>query len=121
MLFVISLVLIGLAYWQLDLNGMVLMFDAEFQRATVLMLVGSLLFFFSLSGFAIAVLTRLRGVYLKRLRPFTTRQVVSKFNTSFVSIWVVCVCSSSPSPPLPRAWPSLTPLPATSTRPIPMM
>ena len=90
-LFVISLVLIGLAYWQLDINGMTLMFDAEFQRATVLMLVGSLLFFFSLSGFAIAVLTRLRGVYFKRLRPFTTRQVASKFNTSFVSIWVVCV------------------------------
>ena len=43
------------------------------------------------SGFVIAVLTRLRGVYLKRLRPFTTRQVASKFNTSFVSIWVVCV------------------------------
>lgn len=90
-LFAISLVLIGLAYWQLDINGMTLMFDTEFQRATVLMLVGSLLFFFSLSGFVIAVLTRLRGVYLKRLRPFTTRQVASKFNTSFVSIWVVCV------------------------------
>ena len=90
-LFAISLVLIGLAYWQLDINGMTLMFDTEFQRATVLMLVGSLLFFFSLSGFVIAVLTRLRGVCLKRLRPFTTRQVASKFNTSFVSIWVVCV------------------------------
>lgn len=90
-LFVVSLVLIGLAYWQLDVNGMTLLFDAEFQRATVLMLVGSLLFFFSLSGFAIAVLTRLRSVYFKRLRPFTTRQVASKFNTSFVSIWVVCV------------------------------
>lgn len=90
-LFAISLALIGLAYWQLDINGMTLMFDTEFQRATVLMLVGSLLFFFSLSGFVIAVLTRLRGVYLKRLRPFTTRQVASKFNTSFVSIWVVCV------------------------------
>lgn len=90
-LFAISLVLIGLAYWQLDINGMTLMFDTEFQRATVLMLVGSLLFFFSLSGFVIAVFTRLRGVYLKRLRPFTTRQVASKFNTSFVSIWVVCV------------------------------
>ncbi|MEI3376652.1 MAG: FtsX-like permease family protein [Coriobacteriales bacterium] len=90
-LFVVSIALIAIAYWQLDVNGMVLMFDAEFQRATVFMLVGTLLFFFSLSGFAIAVLTRLRGVYLKRLRPFTTRQVASKFNTSFVSIWVVCV------------------------------
>lgn len=90
-LFIVSLILIGLAYWQLDVTGMTLLFDAEFQRATVLMLVGSLLFFFSLSGFAIAVLTRLRGVYFKRLRPFTTRQVASKFNTSFVSIWVVCV------------------------------
>lgn len=90
-IFVVSIVLIALAYWQLDVNGMTMLFDAEFQRATVLMLVGSLLFFFSLAGFAIAVITRLRGTYLKRLRPFTTRQVASKLNTSFVSIWVVCV------------------------------
>lgn len=106
-LFIVSLILIGLAYWQLDVTGMTLLFDAEFQRATVLMLVGSLLFFFSLSGFAIAVLTRLRGVYFKRLRPFTTRQVASKFNTSFVSIWVVCSAALlRHQPPLPPAWAS---------------
>ena len=55
------------------------------------MLVGSLLFFWSLAGFAIAVLTRIRGVYLRKLNLFTVRQIASKVNTAFLSLWAVCV------------------------------
>lgn len=90
-LFIVSLVMLGVAYWQLELNGMVLVGDDHFMLATGFMLVGTLLLFFSLSGFIIAVVTRVRGFYLKKLRPFTTRQVASKVNTSFASMWVVCI------------------------------
>lgn len=90
-LFVVSVGMIAAAYWFLQQNGMTLIADDDFNRATVLMLVGTLLLFFSLSGFIIAVITHLRGFYLKKLRPFTTRQVASKVNTSFASVWVVCV------------------------------
>ena len=44
-----------------------------------------------LAGFAIAVLTRLRGVYLRKLNVFTVRQIASKVNTAFLSLWAVCV------------------------------
>ena len=65
--------------------------DDNFKAATILMLVGTFLLFFSLAGFIIAVVMRVRGFYLKKLRPFTTRQVASKVNTSFVSIGIVSV------------------------------
>lgn len=90
-LFVISLGIIGIAYWQLQENGMTFEGDEHFIAATVLMLVGTLLLFFSLSGLLIAIITRMSGFYLRGLRPFTTRQVASKANTSFASIWIVCI------------------------------
>lgn len=90
-LFIVSLGMLGVAYWQLQQNGMTLMFDDHFNAATVLMLVGTLLLFFSFSGFIIAIITKIRGLYLKKLRSFTTRQVASKVNTSFASMWVVSV------------------------------
>lgn len=88
--FVVAVGIIAAAYWQLSENGMVEL-DEQFTLATVLMLVGTLLFFWSLAGFTIALLTRLRGVYLRGLAVFTVRQIASKVNTAFVSLWVVCV------------------------------
>ena len=90
-LFIASLVMLGIGYWQLQINGMVFVGDDHFTIATVLMLVGTLLLFFSLAGFIVATITRMCGFYLKKLRPFTTRQIASKVNTSFASVWVVCI------------------------------
>lgn len=88
--FVISLVILAFAYKDCLDSGIV-MLDITFWRATILMLVGTLLLFWSLAGFVIAVITRLRGVYLRGLRPFTVRQIASRVNTAFLSLWVVCV------------------------------
>lgn len=89
--FLVSLAVLAYAYEQLIENGLVMMDEPEFMRATVGMLVGSLLFFWSLAGFAIAVLTRLKGMYLRKLNLFTVRQIASKVNTAFLSLWAVCV------------------------------
>ena len=89
--FVVSIAILAYAYQQLIANGLVMLDAPEFLRATIGMLVGTLLFFWSLAGFAIAVLTRLRGVYLRKLNLFTVRQIASKVNTAFLSLWAVCV------------------------------
>ena len=89
--FVAAIAVLAYAYQQLIANGMVMLDQPEFVRATIAMLVGSLMFFWSLAGFAIAVLTRLRGVYLRKLNLFTVRQIASKVNTAFLSLWAVCV------------------------------
>ena len=89
--FMASIGLIAWAYQSLNESGLVMLGDAVFARATVLMLVGTLLLFWSLSGFVIAVVQRLHGVYYRGLAMFDLRQVASKVNTAFVSLWVICV------------------------------
>ncbi len=89
--FVAAIAILAYAYEQLIENGLVMLDQPEFLRATIGMLVGSLLFFWSLAGFAIAVLTRMRGVYLRKLNLFTIRQIASTVNTAFLSLWAVCV------------------------------
>ena len=88
--FVASVTILACAYWQLAINGLQ-MADEHFWAATALMLVGTFLFFWSVAGFAIFVLTHAKGIYLRGIRMFTVRQVASKVNTAFVSMGVVCV------------------------------
>ena len=88
--FVAAVVVIAWAYVTLIDNGL-LQFDEGFWRATALMVAGTFLFFWSLAGFALAVIERTRGVYFKGLAMFTMRQIASKVNTAFVSLSVVCV------------------------------
>ena len=88
--FVVAVVLLACAYWQLYVNGM-REIDVHFWVATALMLVGTFLFFWSVAGFAIVALTHAKGIYLKGIRMFTVRQIASKVNTAFVSMGTVCV------------------------------
>ena len=88
--FVAALLVIACAYWQLTINGM-RQPDAHFWIATILMVIGTFLFFWSVAGFAIHMLTRTSGFYLKGIRMFTVRQIASKVSTAFVSMSVVCI------------------------------
>lgn len=88
--FVVAVGVVAWAYWTLVDKGLT-QFDDGFWRATGLMVVGTFLFFWSLAGFALAVIERTHGVYFKGLAMFTMRQIASKVNTAFVSLSVVCI------------------------------
>lgn len=88
--FIIAVVLLACAYWQLSVNGM-RQIDIHFWIATILMVVGTFTFFWSVAGFTIFALTHTKGVYFKGIRMFTVRQIASKVNTAFVSMSVVTV------------------------------
>ncbi len=88
--FAASIVILFFAYQDLAENGLQYI-DSQFIRATVLMLIGSFLFFWSLSGFALTLLRRCKRIYYQGLSLFTLRQLSSKINTTFISLWVVCV------------------------------
>lgn len=90
-LFVVSIAVLAAAYALLIQNGLVMLDDPKFLWATVLMVLGTALFFYSLSGFTIAMLQRSKRFYLKGLNTFTVRQIASKVNTAFASLSVVCV------------------------------
>ncbi|WP_058269844.1 FtsX-like permease family protein [Olsenella massiliensis] len=89
--FVASVALLAYAYRLLALNGLLDVTDAKFSAATALMLVGSLLFVSSVAGLVVGIVRRTRGLYLRGLSPFTMRQLASRINTAFVSLWIVCV------------------------------
>ncbi len=89
--FVVALAVLVFAYVKLDENNLLMLDDPAFLQATVAMMGGSLLFFWSLAGLVIWLVSRNAGLYLKRLRPFTLRQVASRINTAFVSLWAVCM------------------------------
>ena len=84
-LFLVSLALIGVAYKVLLEHGM-MEEGPYFAIATGLVTVGTLLFFFSISGFALRALQASPRAYLKGLNMFVMRQLNSRINTAWLSI-----------------------------------
>lgn len=90
-LFIMSIAILAVAYWLLIQNGLVDLYDPRLLASTVLMVIGTLLFFYSLAGFAIVIIQRTRGIYFKRLNTFTLRQIASKINTASFSLGFVSI------------------------------
>ena len=88
-LFLISCVIIGFSYYLLSENGIAV--NPTFGAATALVCVGTLLFFYSLSGFLLRVIQSIKPLYYRGLNMFTLRQVASRINSSFVSMAVICM------------------------------
>lgn len=94
--FVVGAVLTGVAYARLLHDGMPVMIDdpAEMNRfylTTALVIVGTILLFFGLSGFLLKVLSHARNIYWRGLAPFTLRQLSSRVNTVSFSLAVVAM------------------------------
>ncbi len=88
-LFIVSCALIACAYYLLLENGLVV--NERFLLSTVLVCVGTLLFFYSLSGFLLRLIQMIKPIYFRGLNMFTLRQVASRINSSFVSMSVICM------------------------------
>jgi putative ABC transport system permease protein len=52
---------------------------------------GTFLFFFSLSGFLLKLFQQIKKIYLRGLNMFVLRQINNKINTAYVSIMMVCL------------------------------
>lgn len=89
-LFLLAVACLGTAYYLIDKSGM-LSFGTDFTWSIVLGCVGTLLFFFSLSGFLLRVVQANKRLYFRNLNMFILRQINSKINTTFVSMSVICI------------------------------
>ena len=88
--FLASAACLGYAYQQIIDNGLVLLND-QFTRAIVFGVLGTLLFFFSLSGFLLKLIKSNKALYYRGLNSFVFRQLNSKINTNFLSMTFVCL------------------------------
>ena len=93
--FVLGAVLVGIAYHRLLRDGMPLQNDngefAAFGVTTGIVIVGTVLLFFGLSGFLLKVLQGTRGLYWRGLNMFTLRQLSAKVNTVSFSTAVIAM------------------------------
>lgn len=88
-LFLVSCVIIGISYYLLSENGIAV--NPTFAAATALVCIGTLLFFYSLSGFLLRLIQSIKPLYYRGLNMFTLRQVASRINSSFVSMAIICM------------------------------
>lgn len=89
-LFLLSAGCLGTAYYLILKNG-IFRISPQFTASIILGIVGTLLFFLSLSGFLLRVVKSNKKLYFKGLNMFVLRQFNSKINTTFVSVSVICI------------------------------
>ena len=89
-IFVASVVILGIAYYIIETEKIYIDDTGVFQ-AIALGIIGTFLFFFSLSGFFLKVVQKTKKFYFRGLNMFVLRQINSKIGTTFVSISMVCL------------------------------
>ena len=87
-IFIISVAILVFAYYLVSKGGLNMQ-KIEFKESIVLGILGTVGFFFGISGFLIAIVQKSKNIYLKKLNIFITRQISSKVNTNFVSMAVI--------------------------------
>ena len=87
-IFIISVAILILAYYLVCKVGLN-MKKIEFKVSIVLGILGTVGFFFGISGFIISMVQKNKNIYLKKLNIFITRQISSKVNTNFISMAVI--------------------------------
>lgn len=88
--FILSVVILAAAYFKM-LNMSLDILDADLLIPIILGIIGTFLFFFSLSGFFLKVFQYNKKRYFKDLNMFMLRQINSKINTTFVSMSFICL------------------------------
>ena len=89
-MFLISLGILAFAYYRVtvDINKLS---QNELLTAIALGIVGTFLFFWSLSGFLLKLVQSNKKIYLKDLNAFVLRQINSKINTTVFSMSIICL------------------------------
>jgi putative ABC transport system permease protein len=89
--FIVSLIMIGSAYHiVLDKGASTVGINVD-GSSILLGIIGTFLFFFSLSGFLLKLVQSNKKFYLKELNMFVLRQINSKINTVFISMSFICL------------------------------
>ena len=90
-LFIVSLCIIGYSYSMLLRTGLLSDDMSNLLIETILVSVGTMLLFFSLSGFLLKAAQMAKPLYLRGLNMFFLRQLASRINSTFVSMSVIAM------------------------------
>lgn len=91
LVFIFGSSILGVAYWKVtgDVGSMN---TAEKILPPILMgIIGTVLIFWSLSGFIITIIQKMKNIYFKDTNMFVLRQINNKINTMVASMSVICL------------------------------
>ena len=92
-LFIISVVMLGVSYYMVT-DGLNELMKHEVSILLLPISLGSLgtvLFFYSISGMILKILSRCHNLYYNNLNTFVFKQISSKINTMVISISIICL------------------------------
>jgi putative ABC transport system permease protein len=76
-------------------TGIIAFFEERERSAQTLSIIlgltGTFLFFYSLSGFVLRFISKLKGIYFRELNIFTLKQIDSKIHSAYISMSFVCL------------------------------
>ena len=90
LIFIVASVMLGYAYWKVSADANSIRAGKVLQ-VIMMGIVGTILVFWSLSGFILQVVQWMRKTYLKDTNMFVLRQINNKINTMVVSMSVICL------------------------------
>ena len=91
MIFIISWVVLGRAYYLVTVGVNELESSMDILIPIMLGIVGTLLFFWSVSGLILKIVMAKKSTYYKGLNSFVLRQISSKINTTVVQMTIICI------------------------------
>lgn len=89
--FVISVAVLGNAYYQVTGNFNEMTSGTDLYKVIVMGAVSTFFIFWSVSGMLLTIFTRLKGVYYRKLNSFVLRQFSNKANTMVSSMTEICL------------------------------
>ena len=90
LIFILGIGVLSFAYYQVTENIMNLEFN-QFLGCILLGIIGTIMFFYGVSGFILRLVRANKKIYLKGLNMFVLRQINSKINTTVFSMSIICI------------------------------
>ena len=92
-LFFISVLMLGSAYYMVTAGvNDLLKYDVSILLVPILLgTIGTILFFYSVAGISLKIISKCHNLYSKKLNTFVFKQINSKINTMVISISIICL------------------------------
>ena len=89
--FILGSIILGYAYYIVTVKTNTLKFEKDMLKPILMGIEGTIAIFWSLSGFILTTIQKMKGIYLKDTNMFILRQINNKINTTVVSMSVICI------------------------------
>ena len=91
LVFIVAGAMLGYAYWKVTADSSSLNTFDKLLPPILMGIVSTILIFWSLSGFIIQIVQKMKNTYLKGTNMFVLRQINNKINTMVASMSIICL------------------------------